>query len=257
MKSGKLQIQIQHTPSPEVIEEVLPRLYSSAPRILNFMLEDLQSEKKEFIYSYQKSWLPFQSVNNTIISFWNYRLIKLGERFILNCEGHQNHGHVFVVKSKKNWCVIASTVADEGKTILKIPAKFIQFLEEDYDSTIIDFSKTDFEVGDFCFIKSEQYRPRYGRYSQFKIIWKGSKYVKVEPSYPRYKTWNRKSSDDIGSKVNEFTYEISTSEKTGREFYFATSVYTQFIPFSEIELIKLKHGEEYHEMIKLLDQLGI
>lgn len=248
---------IHHLPSIEVMEEELPRLYGYSPRILNFMLKDLRSEKKEFIYSYQKSWLPFQKINHTIISFWNYHLIKFGEKFILNCDGHKNHGEVFVVQSKRNWCVIANSFNKEEKTTLKIPAKFIKFLEEDYDTTVVEFSKNDFEVGDYCYIKSEHYRPRYSENSKFRILWKGNKYVRVEPVFPKFKTWESKSYDYSGSRVNSFTYEISVSEKTGEEFYFARSVYNQNVPFSELEFVKNRNGEEYHNILKFLDQIGL
>lgn len=98
--------QIQHIPSPET--EVMAALIPPhlAARILKFMLEDLNSEKKGGVFSNQKSWPQSPIVNDDIITFWNYRLIKLGEKFELNHFGpnnlpHPNNGHTFIVVSKK------------------------------------------------------------------------------------------------------------------------------------------------------------
>jgi hypothetical protein len=247
------KIQFEHIPSPEIIEKALPNLYGSSPRILDFMLNDLRSEKKEFIYSYQKSFLPSYTVNNFILKFWNYKLIKIGEKFQLNCPGHNEHNNFFIVQKKRNWKISAKKENDTSNSLFFIPSKYIKFLQEDYQGFQTEYNKEEIRVGDFCYIKSSLYRPRYEEDFPFKIIWKGTKYVRVEPLYPKYKLWKSKSSIPTRSKVNQYTYEICPDNEVE---YFASSVYNMNIPFTELELLKIKN-ESYYNSLKLLDDLGI
>ena len=240
MPSGRIQPsknQIQHTPSPEaeaVAALVPPHL---APRILKFMLEDLNSKN-----------LPTSPIiNDDIITFWNYRLIKLGEKFKLNHFGpnyvpHPKNGHTFIVVSKKNWCVVANWESDE-KIILKIPAKSIKFLEEGHDSTEINF-----EVGDYCYIKSAYYRSPYERYKYFRIESIKNNYVTVDP--------DTKKPILIPDPLDG--YDLTN----GKNFEIILRGWKQKIPFSELEIIKHMSfgqikGSDLNDALKLCYELGI
>lgn len=238
--------QIQHPPSPEVesvVDLAPPHL---VPRILKFMLEGLNSKN-----------LPTSpTINDDIITFWNYRLIKLGEKFKLNHFGpnyvlHPKNGHTFIVLSKNNWCVVAYCESDK-KIILKIPAKSIRFLEEGHDSTEINF-----EVGDYCYIKSVYYRSPYERDKIFRIESIKNNYVTVDPGKI---TFIRVPDPLCGVDLtNNKKFEL-----------ILTRGWKQKIPFSELEIIKHMPnvyeitnglfngtGPEWDELQKLCYQLGI
>jgi hypothetical protein len=229
--------QIQHIPSPEA--EVMAALIPPhlAPRILKFMLEDLNSKN-----------LPTSPIiNDDIITFWNYRLIKLGEKFELNHFGpnnlpHPKNGHTFIVKYKKKWCVIANCVSDE-KIIYKIPAKSIKFLDEGHDSTEINF-----EVEDFCRIRSAYYRSPYERNYPFRITSIRNNYVTVDPLKP----------PTVLRRDKLVVVDITNN----KEFKIIPRGWDQNIPFSQLEIIKLKPngwgaGPDWNDMLKLNYELGL
>jgi hypothetical protein len=239
MPSGRIQPsknQIQHIPSPEaeVVAALIPP--HLAPRILKFMLEDLNSKN-----------LPTSPIiNDDIITFWNYRLIKLGEKFELNHFGpnyvpHPKNGHTFIVASKKNWCVIANCVSDE-KIIYKIPAKSIKFLDEIHDSTEINFV-----VGDYCRIKSAYYRSPYMRSKSFRIESIKNNYVTVDPDTEKPIL----IPDPLDGK------DITNDKK----FKIILRGWKQKIPFSELEIIKYMtfgqiNGSDLNDSLKLCYNLG-
>lgn len=222
--------QIQHTPPPEaeaVAALVPPDL---APRILKFMLEDINSKK-----------LPTSPItNDDIITFWNYTLIKLGEKFKLNHLGpnnlrHPRNGQTFIVVSKTKWCVLAYLESDET-IILKIPAKSIKFLEEVQDPNVIDFAERD-----FCYIKSTYYRSPYKENKFFLIESKKNNYVTVDPvTSPNVV---------IREPENLNGFDITMNKK----LKIKTRGWKQKIPFSELRFLEPSLNED----LKLLYLLGI
>jgi hypothetical protein len=153
--------------------------------------------------------------------------LKVGEKFELNHHGpnyvpHHKNRHTFIVVSKTKWCVEAYCESDE-QIILKIPAKSIRFLEAVHDSTEIDF-----EVGDYCWIKSAYYRSPYERNKIFRIESKKNNYVTVDPgTNPDTITLIR-----VPDTLNGF--DLTNNKKYAK----INRGWEQEIPFSELEIIK-------------------
>lgn len=219
-------------PSKNQINLAPPHL---VPRISKFILEDLNSKN-----------LPTSPIqNDDIITFWNYTLIKLGEKFELNhFHGPNNISHpyneeFFIVVSKTKWCVVAYCESDET-IILKIPAKSIRFLEEVQDSTEIDF-----EVGDYCYIKSAYYRSPYKKNKLFRIESTINNYVTVDP--------------DTGPNVPILKPEnLIGFDITMQKLKIKTRGWKQKIPFSELEILKhMPGGADLNELFRLSYFYGI
>lgn len=144
-----------------------------------------------------------------------------------------------LLNQKKNWCVVANCESDE-KITFKIPAKSIKFLEEGHDSTVIDF-----EIGDFCYIKSAYYRSPYERNKEFRI----------ESIRKNYVTLDEATKTPLPSRDDMWDVIDITN---GKKFKIKLPGWKYKIPFSEIEILKhTPEGADWNDFLKLAYQLGI
>jgi hypothetical protein len=103
-------------------------------------------------------------------------------------------------------------------------------------------------VGDLVCIDEARFRPRYEDDALFKVVWKGSKYVRVEPRFPKYPVINVNVSEKrIGDRVRE-------SGEPGR--YWNEGVYNLDIPLTSLKKPNEFYSKEDVETVQDLDTLG-
>lgn len=247
---------VRFEPSKEMFEAELPAIYGYAPHILSQLMDDIKLDKPKIIYGYQEYFVATRTqINQNVICAINYKLIKPGDIVEINSPSFAKHGKKLCVNHKSN-LTISGFLVDEPNCKVKISANSVIFLppKPPTSSTDIKNLRGKFKLGSLCLISSENYRPRYELGDVFRIVSTGSKYVRVEPTEPRFALWKRKTNYPE-RKINSFTYEKGV--KGGREFYYSSSVYNMDIPYHDLKEVQEVFGEEIGDMICDFTELGI
>jgi hypothetical protein len=125
-----------------------------------------------------------------------------------------------------------------------LAARGAKFLPPDQDAPP---PLLDVKVDDLVCVRSARFRPRYDEDSLFVVVYKGSKYVRVQPRFPRYKLYNTGAqSKRPGDNLREMD---------GEKSYWRTGVYNMDIPLNEI-YYPTQYDQEDLERTKDLLDLG-
>jgi len=244
---------VRFEPSKEMFRAELPGIYGYVPHILSKLMADIELDIPKIIYGYQEYFVATRTeINKNIIRAINYKLIKPGDIVQINSPTFSKHGKKLLVQHKSD-LTVSGFLVDEPKRKVKISASSVIFLPP-APSIDIKNLREKFKLGSLCLISSENYRPRYELGDVFRIVFAGSKYVRVEPTQPRFELWRRKPNHPE-RKINSFTYEIGI--RNSGKFYYSSSVYNLDIPYHELKEVQEVFGEELGDMICDFTELGI
>ena len=244
---------VRFEPSKEMFKAELPAIYGYAPHILSQLMDDIKLDTPKIIYGYQEYFVATRTeINQNIICAINYKLIKPGDIVEINSPSFAKHGKKLCVQHKSN-LTVSGLLVDEPNCKVKISANSVIFLPPVPSSDIKNLREK-FKLDSLCLISSDNYRPRYELGDVFRIVSAGSKYVRVEPTEPRFPLWKRKTNRKE-RKINSFTYEKGV--KGEREFYYSSSVYNMDIPYHDLKEVQEVFGEEIGNMICDFTELGL
>jgi len=213
--------------------------FSYNEEILNEILQDIES--------FNRKWCFYEFVTSkvTLIRETNYKRAKIGEKIQIDSQGWKYHGAQVVVE-KKRFGMVECYVPGDDKVRLKINPSSIRFTPQ------MKKEKISYKVGDLVLIAESRFRPRYEDGDVFRIVWKGAKYVRVEPRNPRCKIHTDK--DQVGGRPGDNIREYADFE--GRKV-FRESVYSMDIPNDKLQPVKEYYGEEMGGLLGDLDCIGL
>ena len=264
--------------SPEIIVSVqkfLTEKFAYMPQIGEFLFQDFLSSEPKFTKSFHS--LPVLkfiqecgSIPHNVYRKVCYKLVKIGNVVTVNSRDFRYHGYKIQVDKKRAGCLeghvveypIGSQSSNkvEKDVSVRINSTSYRFIEVPY--FILCKSKVKIEkvrtvkVGQLVYIIDPHYRPRYEKYDQFRVVWSGLKYIRVEPVKPKYKTWDRTNKV---KRIGDATYEIDTEVRDGRErtFRYNSSCYSKDIPHSAVITVSERFGAEAEENYHLMGDLGL
>jgi hypothetical protein len=272
--------------SPEIIVSVqkfLTEKFAYMPQIGEFLFQDFLSSEPKFTKSFHS--LPVLkfiqecgSIPHNVYRKVCYELVKIGNVVTVNSRDFKYHGCKIQVDKKRAGCLEGHVVEypigsqSSNKVEKKFPPTVWEDISVRISSTSYRFievpyfilckSKVKIEkvrtvkVGQLVYIIDPHYRPRYEKYDQFRVVWSGLKYIRVEPVKPKYKTWDR---TDKVKRIGDATYEINTEVRDGRErtFRYNSSCYSKDIPHSAVITVGERFGTEAEENYHLMNDLGL
>lgn len=267
--------------SPEIIASVqkfLTEKFSYLPQIGEFLVQDFCSSSPKFTQElHNPKILGFiqdsGTVPHTPYRKMCYQLVKIGHVVIIDSPDFKYHGHKIQIDKKKDGCLEGHIVSDsfaqkagsmpKGEE-LKLPAsvrinstsyRFIGVPLFINDKSELEQTRK-VKIGQLVYIIDPHYRPRYEKYDQFRVVWSGPKYIRVEPVRPKYKTWERTQRI---KRIGDATYEINTEVKNGRErtFRYNSSCYSKDIPHFSVITVGERFGSEAEENYQMMADLGL
>lgn len=238
----------------EIVKTIIEETYSEVPEAMHAFLGDLDARYPKHIPTSgsMRNVLDVypdpETLRRYIVRHLNYSWIKPSDTFRINSPSFEYHGRLAVVTKKRNNQIYAY-VKDQPSQGIRVSAGSVQLMEQERTPTIFDV-----KVGDIVCIKDDNFRPRYEADSLFKIVWKGSKYVRVVPRFPKYPTHTNRNSKF--KRPGDNVYEMVTEPKTGKVSYFY-SCYSKDIPITQL-IAPLDQGYDKGDMETVvdLDSLG-
>ena len=172
---------------------------------------------------------------------WDF--LKPGDEIIVNSPTWEHNGKRLTLKKKQNYALYCYK-ADEPNTVYKISSSHADLTPP------VQKQKMNVKVGDLVTVVSDYYRPRYDRDTLFVVVWKGPKYVRLAPRFPKFVVWENpnKTARRIGDNIFERPEPGSTS-------YFGQGVYNTDIPIIELAPPDQYSGEDL-QTVKDLGDLG-
>lgn len=151
---------------------------------------------------------------------WDW--VKPGDDIIVNAPHWTHHGERLTVKKKQSQCFYCYK-KDQPNVSYRISSGSVNILPQ------VKGEKLLVAVGDLVTVVSDYYRPRYDRDALFTVVWKGPKYVRLVPRFPKYAVFvnEMKRVKRLGDNIHE---RPSPDTKS----YYKESVYSMDIPLSEI-----------------------
>ena len=208
--------------------------------------EEIMNEILQDIEAFNRKWCFFEFVSSKVhlIREINYKRAKIGERILIDSPTWKFHG-IEAVVDKKRFGQLECYIPNDATVRLKLTPSSIRFLPQEKKE------KISYKVGDLVLITEPRFRPRYEEGDTFRIVWKGAKYVRVEPRSPR----GRVLTDHFhtGRKPGDNIKEYADLE--GRRIY-RESVYSMDIPHDKLLPAKAYYGEEMGGLIGDLDGIG-
>jgi hypothetical protein len=231
----------------ELVKAIIKEAYSHVPEAMQFFLDDLELRFSKHIphEGNLRNVLEThgeESLSRFLVSNLTYSWIKPQDSFKINSPDFKYHGQVAVVTKKRNQQIYAY-IKDQPSQGIRVSMRSVLLMEQVRTNTVLNV-----KVGDIVCIKDNNFRPRYEEDSLFKIVWKGNKYVRVEPRFPKYPTHtNARSFKRPGDNV----YEMVTDPKTGKISYFY-SCYSKDIPITQL-IAPLEQGYDGEDMETVID----
>lgn len=240
----------------ELVKAIIEETFSHVPEAMNAFLEDLEARFPKYIptdgrmkmnvvdaYGYGEGQLKKYVVQNL-----TYSWIKPQDSFMIDSPDFKYHGQVAVVTKKRNSQIYAY-IKDQPSQGIRVSIRSVQLMEQVRTNTLLNV-----KVGDIVCIKDDNFRPRYEEDSLFKVVWKGNKYVRVEPRFPKYPTHTRSNCNP--KRPGDNVYEMVTEPGTGKISYFY-SCYSKDIPITQL-IAPLEQGYDKEDMETVvdLDSLG-
>ena len=229
---------------PEYLEEI----YGYYPEMLEILLEDCKKRfptwcKPNLIW---RDWPEGTSENRIMMHIRvhiNYIYPKPNDLILIDSPTFRLHGKVMVMTGKSNGR-LKGFLKDDPKTIVHLDARGAKFLPPDQD---VPPPLLGVKVNDLVCVRSARFRPRYDEDSLFVVVYKGIKYVRVQPRFPRYKLYNTGAqSKRPGDNIRE---------RDGERSYWRVGVYNMDIPLNEI-YYPTQYDQEDLERTKDLSELG-
>jgi hypothetical protein len=206
--------------------------------VMNEILQDMEAFNRKWCF------YEFMVSKKMLISEVNYKKVKIGEKFQIDSPGWKYHGFQAVVE-KKRFGLVECYVPNDTSIRLKLTPSSIRFLPQEKKE------KISYKVGDLVLITEPRFRPRYEEGDTFKIVWKGAKYVRVEPRNPKGKII--RDHFHTGKKPGDNIREYADLE--GRKVY-RECVYSMDIPHDKLQPVKEYYGEEMGGLLGDLDGIG-
>ena len=176
-----------------------------------------------------------------------YEFCKPGDSIIVDVPSWEWHGKVLRIEKKQNQqftCIDPK----EGGLVWRINASSAKLMiQEKKVAPVV-------KVGDLVTITHEFYRPRYEEDSLFVVVWKGAKYFRVVPRFPKYETFEKESYSTI-KKPGKPGDNIFEREEPGSRSYWRKSVYNTDLPFGEVSH-PTQYSEEDIDMVNDLGEVG-
>lgn len=245
---------VRFEPTREKFEAELPAIYGYAPHILEKLLADVKLKAPQIVYRYQDYFAATRTeITKHVLMGINYKLVKLGDVIEIDSPDFELHGRKLVVDKKANLCILGH-LEDEPFQRVKISANSIKFLPPPTTPVNVEDLRQQFKVGNVCLITHEELRPRYEKGDLFKIVYAGSKYVRVVPVKPKFPLFERRRPKEKSKRINQFIYEKGS--KDGREFYYSSSVYNKDIPYTALTTIQSVYGERVGNLVEDFTELG-
>lgn len=218
--------------------EILKFNFSYFPELMEELLADIEIPREHY-----RKWCSYEYHTNHswFLHELLYKKVTLGEKIRINSPGWKYHGHEAVVERKFKFQVHCYLPGNE-KVRLRINPNSV---------TLIPQEKKEIwgvKVGDLVCIEESRFRPRYGEEDLFKVVWKGNKYVRVEPRFPKYPT--------IKLNVAIKRPGDATRESGEDRRYYREGVYNLDIPLNALKRASDLYSGEDIETVQDLDNLG-
>jgi hypothetical protein len=264
--------------SPEIVNSVqkfLTEKFTYMPQIGEFLFQDFCSSSPKFTQSFHsppvlKYIQECDTLPHNVYRKLCYELVKIGNVVIVNSPDFKYHGYKIKVDKKRAGCleghVVEHNISSQSSNkveediSIRISSTSYQFIEVPYFIQLKSKVKIEKErtvkIGQLVYIIDPHYRPRYEKYDQFRVVWSGLKYIRVEPVKPKYKTWCRTNQV---KRIGDAIYEINTEVRNGRErtFRYNNSCYSKDIPHSAVITVGERFGAEAEENYHLMADLGL
>ncbi len=213
--------------------------FSYNEEVLNEILQDIEA--------FNRKWCFYEFITSKVmlINEVNYKRVKIGEKIQIDSAGWKFHGAQVVVE-KKRFGLVECYIPNDTRVRLKITPSSIRFLPQEKKE------KINYKVGDLVLITEGRFRPRYEEGDIFKIVWKGAKYVRVEPKTPRGKI--TVDPNQIGGRPGDGTREWADIESRK---IFRECVWSMDIPHDKLQPVKEYYGEEMGGLLGDLDCIGL
>jgi hypothetical protein len=213
--------------------------FSYNEEVMNEILQDLDA--------FNRKWCFYEFITSKVmlINEVNYKKVKIGEKIQIDSAGWKFHGAQVVVE-KKRFGQLECYIPNDATVRLKLTPTSIRFLPQEKKEKIL------YKVGDLVLVTEPRFRPRYDEGDTFKIVWKGAKYVRVEPRNPKCKllTNHLHAGKKPGDNIREY------ADLEGRRIY-RESVYSMDIPHDKLQPVKEYYGEEMGGLLGDLDGIGL
>ncbi len=174
-----------------------------------------------------------------------YEFLKPGDPIIVDVPGWEWNGQELVLEKKQNMTFRCIDPTNR-KQVWKLNPSSVKLVAPREKKVV------DFKVGDLVTIPNEWYRPRYDADSIFVVVWKGMKYVRLVPRFPKYETL--KSTSVVGKKPGDTIFERC---EPGSVRHWRKSIYNTDVPFNELAPPPSSWEKEDLEMTKDLYDLGL
>jgi hypothetical protein len=218
--------------------ELIKSNFSHFPELMEELLADIEIPRDRY-----RKWCTYEYHSNDswFLRELLYKKVTVGEKIRINSPGWQYHGYEAVVEKKFKFQVHCY-VPGKANVRLRINPSSVVLIPQEKKEV------WDVNVGDLVCIDEARFRPRYEEDALFKVVWKGSKYVRVEPRFPKYPVINVNVSEKrIGDRVRE-------SGEPGR--YWNEGVYNLDIPLTSLKKPNEFYSKEDVETVQDLDTLG-
>jgi len=180
-----------------------------------------------------------------IIAIVNYEYTKISSEIEIDSPTFSHHGKTVVVRKKFKGRV-EGFIKGEGGVWVKLNPSSIKFIPQPEQEELKSV-----KVGDIVCIRLSNYRPRYDEDSLFVVVWKGSKYVRVKPRFPKYEVYTKPSKNE--KKPGDNTYEIDPKKPST---YWNSGCYNTDVPLNQI-YYPTQYDQEDIDLAKDMGELGI
>ena len=174
-----------------------------------------------------------------------YEFLKPGDPIIVDVPGWEWNGQELVLEKKQNM-TFRCIDPKNRKQVWKLNPSSVKLVAPREKKVV------DFKVGDLVTIPNEWYRPRYEEDSIFVVVWKGIKYVRLVPRFPKYETL--KSTSVASKRPGDNIFERTDP---GSPKHWRMSIYNTDVPFHELAPPPSSWEKEDLEMTKDLYDLGL
>lgn len=218
--------------------EIIKSNFSYFPELMEEFLADIEiprdRQRKWCIYEYHHnhSWFLRELL---------YKKVTVGEKIRIHSPDWKYDGHEAVVEKKFKFQVHCY-IPGEANVRLRINPNSVVLIPQEKKEI------WDVKVGDLVCIDEARFRPRYEEDALFKVVWKGNKYVRVEPRFPKYPT--------IKVNVNEKRIGDTVRESVENGRYWGEGVYNLDIPVTSLKKPNEFYSHEDVKTVQDLDTLG-
>lgn len=239
---------------------IINREFSYAPELIPILVErfkdKLMTESRSSNFWVELDWTiadpseewpyPFilDSKIKRMVGELVYEFCKPGDSIEINIPSWEWHGRVLRIEKKQNRQFTCIDPKDKGQ-VWRINSSSAKLMVQ--EQKIIP----NVSVGDLVTIPNEFYRPRYEEDSLFVVVWKGAKYLRVIPRFPKFVHFKR----DWGPKTSKPGDDIYERPEAGTNKYWRKGIYNTDVPFGEVSP-PTQYAEEDIDMVNDLGAVG-